>query len=377
MLRLGGFPLIGMIVLPRSGFMKQLDADLNEAVGRLLIVGFEGSDFPEVEDLILQVRPSGLIFFKRNYPGGPEALRLLIERAQTLAEKELGRRLFMAIDHEGGLVQRLPAPYTPLPSAWEAASDGAEPAEAARTALAGARELAATGFNFNMAPVLDVARPDGDFIGTRAFSDEPGRVSALGRAWLEAFHQAGLLGAAKHFPGLGAATADPHHDLPLIDLTLGQLEQNDLKPFRELIGHGLEAVMTTHALYPALDKDQPATFSGRIVALIKDDPSFRGAVLTDDLEMGAVVRNYPLGQAAVAAVSAGHDLALICRRRDYVDECRQALAGALESGRLAPERLADAHARSARLLARLEAIRPPAELRARLFADLLKGAQSE
>ena len=359
---------------------------LAEAVGRLLIVGFEGTDFSEVERLIVEVRPAGLIFFKRNYPGSPEALRALIDKAQRLAEEKLGRRLFMAIDHEGGLVQRLPEPYTRLPSAREAAGLSDEPLIAAEKAGLGARELAATGFNFNMAPVLDVApEGEGGFIGSRAFSEDPERIIALGRAWLEAFRRAGVLGAGKHFPGLGEAVIDPHHELPVMDVGLESLRAKDLRPFLALmsspqsghcaaeaavsgdyLGRGeaeappapLVAVMTTHALYPALDGERPATFSAAIVNLIKGESGFSGAVLTDDLEMGAVVKNYPLGEAAVEAVAAGHDLALVCRRRDYVDECRRALIRAAEDGRLGPVRLADAHRRSARLLVELDSIRP-------------------
>ena len=106
-----------------------------------------------------------------------------------------------------------------------------------------------------------------------------------------------------------------------------------------------------------MDPDHPATFSARIVDLVKNRPDFEGAVLTDDLEMGAVVKHYPMGQAAVAAIEAGHDLALVCRRRDYIDECRQALVAAVSGGRLSPERLADARRRTAKLLAEVELIR--------------------
>lgn len=342
-----------------------------EAVGRLLIVGFEGTEADEVEDLIAAVRPAGLIFFKRNYPGRPQALRRLIEAAQSRAEKILGRRLLMAIDHEGGQVQRLPRPYTQLPPALDSAEGraGLAPAEAAAI---GARELAATGFNFNLAPVLDLAPPGGGFIGGRSLGSDPERVADLGRACLEAFHLAGLVGAAKHFPGLGRAEIDPHHELPLMDVDRRSLEELDLRPFRVLIPAGLEAVMTTHALYPALDPDQPATFSGPILSLLKEKLAFAGAALTDDLEMGAVVKNYPLGEAAVQAVAAGHDLALICRRRAYIEECRSALLEAAAEGRLAPERLADAHRRSAALLRRLEALAPPAGQRELWFAELAR-----
>lgn len=362
--------------------------ELAEAVGRLLIIGFESSDFAEVEDLVTQVRPAGLIFFKRNFPeiDGPRRLRELIDSAQALAESHLGRRLFMAIDHEGGLVQRLPAPYSQLPAAGEIKG----PAAAAELAGRGARELAATGFNFNLAPVLDVASPLGSFMGARSFGDDPDLVLACARAQLAAFHQAGILGAGKHFPGLGAAVIDPHHELPTLEVDLRRLMEIDLPPFRSLIkaaGSGVEptpaggdlasrpspdllAVMTTHAFFPSLDTEHPATFSEEIVSLLKNEIGFSGALLTDDLEMGAIVKNYPLGEAAVETVRAGHDLALICRRREYVDECRQALGQALRSGRLSEARLAEAHERSGRLARRLDDLWPGQALRDQWFEAL-------
>ena len=212
-----------------------------------MIVGFEGCDFTEVENLILEIRPAGLIFFKRNYPGRPEALRRLIEKAQDLALRHLNRRLLMVIDHEGGLVQRLPEPYTQLPSAAQASIINEDAQVASEPAAQGARELAATGFNFNMAPVLDVAPEGGGFIGSRSFGPMVGRITDMGRAYLAAFRAAGVLGAAKHFPGLGEAVIDPHHELPLMEVGLARLEEKDLRPFRDLIASGLPAVMTTHA----------------------------------------------------------------------------------------------------------------------------------
>ncbi|MDL2226329.1 beta-N-acetylhexosaminidase [Deltaproteobacteria bacterium OttesenSCG-928-M10] len=346
-----------------------------EAVGRLLIVGFEGTDFAEVERLVTEVRPSGLVFFKRNYPpdDGPERLREFIERAQALAESVLGRRLFMAIDHEGGRVQRLPAPYTILPSAAEAVyGRGMSPADVEALAFQAGRELAGTGFNFNFAPVLDVAPPGSVFMSDRSFGGEPLKVAGFGRACLMAYRRAGLLGAGKHFPGLGAAELDPHHELPTINSDRRRLFEVDLAPFRELIAEGgLAAVMTTHALYPALDAERAATFSEAVVGLLKGGMGFDGAVLTDDLEMGAVAKNYPLGEAAVSAVRAGHDLCLVCRRADYIDECRRALASAVAGGLITEARLTDARRRIDRLLSVLAAAWPAEARRRAWFEEMI------
>lgn len=332
--------------------------ELAEAVGRLLIIGFEGTEFSELKELVTSVRPAGLIFFKRNYPaetGGPRALRHLIEQAQNLAESHLGRRLLVAIDHEGGSVQRLPRPYTKLPPAQDMARVSAD--EITALYERAGRELAATGFNVNFAPVLDLAPPDSPVMGSRAFSDEPFAVARYGQQVAEAYGAAGVMTCGKHFPGLGSAVIDPHHELPIITLPLERLIATETAPFRALAA-SLPAIMTTHALYPALDRANPATFSPRIADMVKKDLNFGGVLVTDDLEMGAVVKNYPMGEAAVAAVAAGHDLALVCRRADYIQECANALATALSTGRISEARLADAHERGGRFCEKAHQARP-------------------
>lgn len=342
-----------------------------EAVGRLLIIGFEGTEFSEVEKLITTIRPAGLIFFKRNYPlggGGPEALRLLIEKAQALAQSHLGRRLLVAIDHEGGSVQRLPLPYTQLPPAQNMPS-----MDEARAIYAKAgRELAATGFNVNFAPVLDLAPPDSPVMGTRPFSDAPAAVAAYGRIVMEAYSAAGVMSCGKHFPGLGSAVIDPHQDLPIITLGLSRLMEQETAPFRTLAAGGLPAVMTTHALYTAMDNQYPATFSAKIAKILKKDLAFGGVLVTDDLEMGAVVKNYPMGEAAVSAVLAGHDLALVCRLASYVEACAGALARAISDGRLSEARLSDAHERSQRFCEKLQSLQPSKERLEEWFSQTLQ-----
>lgn len=350
--------------------------ELADTVGRFLVVGFEGQERAELERLILGVRPAGLIFFKRNYPGTPARLRALIDFAQQLAEASLSRSLFIGIDNEGGLVRRLPGPYTQLPPAAEIASD----LQAIKQLnYQSARELAATGFNFNFAPVLDVATCQGSFMGSRSFSEDPFLAAECAKACLAALHSGGLLGAGKHFPGLGTAVLDPHQELPTISSGLHRLRAVDLLPFRALMDMpgGLEAIMSTHVLYPAFDAEKPATFSADIIGLLKGEMGFAGAVLTDDLEMGAVVKNYPMGEAAAAAVEAGHDLALVCRKASYIKESIEALAQATRSGRLNTRRIEDAARRTARLATRLKEIRPPRRELDGWFAELESAGPAE
>ena len=344
------------------------NSELKEITGRLLLVGFEGSSEEELEKLIGEIRPAGLVLFRRNYPGTPQGLRHLLDLSQKIARKTLGRDLFLAIDHEGGRVQRLPVPFTPLPppGTW-----GHEDM-AAKWASQGAQELAAVGFNFNLAPVLDLAlSPSGDgFLGDRSLSPEPAQVISLGRTVLRSLSQAGILSSGKHFPGLGRATLDPHEDLPTIGVSAKTLLESDILPFRELAGE-LAGVMTTHALYPSLDPDQPATFSSKIINLLKMDMAYPKAVLSDDLEMGAIVLHHGVGEATVRTIEAGHDLALICRSRTHINEAQKSLSDALNSGRICLDRVEDALNRTDKLWHYLQDIKVETAQQEAWFSEIL------
>ena len=330
------------------------DLSLREAVGRLMIVGYEGHDFSEVARLLEEVRPLGFIFFTRNFPShDPDKLPQLIRQSQEMAQSILGRPLLWMIDYEGGLVQRLPSPpFTRVPAAKEMTAK--DPIMVKATVNTASLELASLGFNFNLAPILDVASPDSDFIGSRSFSAKSSEVSFWGRLYAETYQDAGLLCAGKHFPGLGRATLDPHAVLPTIDFPK-EILMADLLPFFELMDV-LPAIMSTHALYPAFDRDFPATFSAKIINILRREKAYQGAIISDDLEMGAVVKNYPMGEAATLAVAAGHDLLLICRRREYVLECQKALGSACKSGKITDKRLLEAHGQGQALLSALKSV---------------------
>ncbi len=345
-----------------------------EAAGRFLIVGFEGRDFSEVAALIKEVRPAGLIFFTRNYDEavGPSQLRELIDKAQSLAQSFLGRRLLIAVDYEGGRVQRFRNPYTLLPPPQELSA--LEPTKIQQIQTQGARQLAATGFNVNLAPVVDLAtNSDSPIVGDRSFSADPACVALCAQSYLAAYENAGLVGALKHFPGLGAASLDPHYGLPTIALAADELMAADIFPFQKILAdQNPWAVMTTHALYPALDSENPATTSESIVSILKNELSFPGVVLSDDMEMGAVLENSSLGEMVVKSVVSGHDLILVCRQKHHVQEGHHALLKAIEEGIITPKRRSDAYSRLVALLEHLAAICPAEETRNRWFTELLE-----
>lgn len=301
------------------------------ASGGFLVVGWEGREVAEPLELVERIRPAGLIFFRRNFPagGGPELasqLGAVKQKAESLGISDF----ILALDNEGGLVRRLPEPFVQLPKASDAGSE----AEIAAMAEASGRELRQLGFNVNFAPVLDVDTCGG-FMRERCFGSDAPSVARKARAFIEGFAKAGVLCCGKHFPGLGAAVIDPHESLPTVSIPVGELKVKHMAAYQDLAGAGgpLSMVMTTHCLYPGLDADEPATFSPRCVQALREGMFFDGLIFTDDLEMGAVKAG-SVGQAAVKALRAGHDLALICRGIANIQAAVNELSSAMESFRI-------------------------------------------
>jgi beta-N-acetylhexosaminidase len=310
--------------------------------GSFTLLGWEGNDVSEPLELIKRFRPAGLVFFKRNYPeGGGEELKrqLRVLRAQALSL--MGRTILLAIDNEGGTVRRLPEPHIQLPSAHEARGLGL--GAIFEACLDSGRELSHLGFNLNLAPVLDL-KVEGSFMGTRCFSGDPQEVSNCAKVFYEGFRTSGVLCCGKHFPGLGAAVQDPHSILPAVDLDKKQM-QSHLKPFKDLINLELPLIMTSHCRYPGVGISKPATFAPEIINLLRQEMSFDGLILSDDLEMGAVVNHLEPGEAAVSAVLAGHDLILICRKLSVIERVHEALAEAMASGRVSTSRFVASYGR--------------------------------
>lgn len=324
--------------MPGNRWEKRIEE--TEKAGRLLMIGWEGKDPSEAISLLEEFHPTGLVFFKRNYTGSYDSLRTIIRVITGAAEKILGRPIIMALDHEGGRVNRLPLDETFLPSPRElgeiAARDGIR--KVIDLSFKAGNALKDLGFTLNLAPVLDLSGENA-YIGDRSFSSDPDHVARAAGAFWEGQFKAGILTCAKHFPGLGSSLTDPHKELPLIVKPSADLWDEDGKPFRELISFGVNAIMTTHALYRSVDPVLPATFSEKVVSLLKNDYAFKGPVLTDDLEMGALDGIFSPGEAALRAVNAGHDLVLVCRDKLSIRNAFDRLKYAVVNGEITPRRL--------------------------------------
>jgi len=268
----------------------------------------------------------GVILFARNCDN-PAQLRALCEQIKAVREPGL----LIAVDQEGGRVQRFKKAFTLIPpmrtigSIWD--SDRQQGVLAAHDAayIIGT-ELASCGIDFSFAPVLDVDHACSAVIGDRAFHSTAEAVIELARAFVEGLHECGMVAVGKHFPGHGSVSADTHHDIAVDHRTLAQIEHDDLQPFVALCKGALNAVMPAHVIYEKLDS-QPAGFSEFwLKEVLRKRLGFEGVVFSDDLSMHGASVAGDAPERARAALAAGCDVVLVCNAPDDADAVLEALA---------------------------------------------------
>ena len=311
-----------------------MEMTVKQMLGQKLIFGFHGKELPdEFIRLIREYQIGNVILFRRNIESAAQ-LRRLCAQIQTLVREVTGVPAFIVIDQEGGMVTRLPDDAVTVPSAMAIAATGA--ADNARTAAEiTIRQLKGLGVNFNMAPVLDVnTNPANPVIGVRSFGDDPEQAALYGEAAVRAYENTGVFCCGKHFPGHGDTCVDSHIGLPCIEKTLEELEQAELIPFRRCIEAGIPAIMSSHILFPNIEKgDVPGTMSRTIITdILKKRLGFRGLVFSDCLEMDAIEKYYGTAKGTVAAIKAGIDLAEISKSIDLMWDAAKAVNEAAERG---------------------------------------------
>jgi beta-N-acetylhexosaminidase len=284
---------------------------LEDMVGRQLVFGLPGPDATDADIRLFEdTRAGGIMLYRRNFET-PERLARLLTRLESV----LGRRLLIATDHEGGRIIMLGRAVTIFPDNLAAGIAG-EVGFVRRQGIIEGRELRRLGVDVNFAPVLDVLTERySPNIGIRSYGKDPALVARYGAARIRGLQSAGISACAKHFPGKGHAPVDAHLGLPVIESDWNEMHAVHLVPFMAAIEAGVDCVMTSHPLYPGLDPAPatPATFSRLIVdEYLRGQVRFRGVVVSDDLEMGAVRALCAIGEATVRAAAAGHDLLLVC-----------------------------------------------------------------
>ncbi len=285
---------------------------------------------PEEKEILGHPSVGGVILFARNFQS-PKQLLALATEIRALRRPEL----LIAVDHEGGRVQRFQEGFTRIPpmrllgESWENDPPRAKSlAEAVGYVIA--TELLTHGVDFSFAPVLDVDFGSSSIIGDRAFSDEPEVIAALAGAFVAGLTAGGAASVGKHFPGHGYVKADSHVDVPVDERKLGEIEAADLLPYRELIKQGLSGIMPAHVIYPKVDK-RPAGFSPVwLKDVLRGRLGFEGMIFSDDLSMEGASVAGGVVQRAQAALAAGCDMVLVCNAPQAVAE----VLGGLKAGPL-------------------------------------------
>ncbi|HST50876.1 MAG TPA: glycoside hydrolase family 3 N-terminal domain-containing protein [Pyrinomonadaceae bacterium] len=333
-----------------SDFQTLRSLPLEQQIGQLLYIGLPGTLLDsDARALLEHVSPGGVIVFGRNV-SSPEQLRGLLDGVREMSPVE---PLF-GIDQEGGLVDRLRKIFTPMPAARVIRQHGD---------LAGARThgritgevLRLLGFNMNFAPVMSIMTEDRDLLSnglySRSYGRSPGEVLGYTMVYLRGLQGTGLLGCAKHFPGIGAGEVDTHEELAIIHLSHDDLIAQDLAPYIELFqreDNMVRAVMVSHGGFPNIDIHRglaggrlvPASINPSIVTdLLRDELGYKGLVVTDDLEMGAIAKHCEIEEAALRAVLAGEDMLLVCANPLIIRRAYDALLKAAREGALTSERI--------------------------------------
>lgn len=294
------------------------------STGQLLLTGVPGPELDaETARVFRQIQPGGFILFGRNIQS-PAQLRKLLDDLRDLSEIEP----VITIDQEGGRVSRLKLLGNEPPNARQLCDHGDAGLIERHGRITG-RLLRLFGFNLDLCPVLDISFDDeaDNSLRGRCYGRTVEQVIRNAGAFNDGLHAEGILSCGKHFPGYSAATIDAHHELPVIERTREELDREELAVFRHFADK-VDSMMICHAHYPQLDRSSfPASLAtGIVTELLRDEFGFNGLVMTDDLDMGAILNHYGLEETIRLAIFAGNDFAMICHRLD----CLQAVHGFLE-----------------------------------------------
>jgi beta-N-acetylhexosaminidase len=321
-----------------------------QKIGQLFFIGIPGPEIDEpTRELLDEVQPGGVCLFSRNVREREQTRALLDGLRETLGDP------FLSVDQEGGLVDRLRRVVTPMPPPELIRT----PEDAAEFGRIIAETLRILGFNMNFAPVVDVVDEDrqrfSNGLHSRALGRSKEQATEFASAFLIAMQDNGCVGCIKHFPGLGASEVDSHKELPSVSISEDEFVATDLYPYRALLAEGIvNSVMIAHAAFPNIrlqEADQsgkllPSSLSPSIISnLLRLELGYDGLVLTDDLEMGAIVENYGIGEACKMAVAAGADMLAICAGVDAIKEGHAAVSDAVDKGEISIERIDESIAR--------------------------------
>lgn len=313
---------------------------LEQKIGQMIVAGFPSKMYDEHLDKLINHNIGNVILFARNV-GSKEDIAKLNSKIQEKSLEKSGIPAFITIDQEGGMVTRIfeGAAFLPGNMALGAAGDSLK---AFRAGEISGEELRALGINFNLAPVLDVNNnPNNPVIGVRSYSDNPKAAAEFGVNMAKGLQSKGVIATAKHFPGHGDTDVDSHLDLPTVNHSMERLEEVELYPFKKAINSGIDAIMSAHVLFPAIEEEKlPGTLSYKVLTgLLRKKLGFKGLIMTDCMEMNAIKEYFGTAKAAVMAVKAGADLICISHTLEAQLESFENIKKAVLSGELKESRI--------------------------------------
>ena len=306
-----------------------------EKIGQMVMIGIQGT---KVDDnslyMLHQFHMGGVILFDRNMES-PEQVKQLTSDLQSQSNEKVP--LFIGIDEEGGDVVRMAEKLTPPPSQKEIGETG-DIEQAKIWAIKTAKSLKDMGINVNFAPVADVGSND-----KRSYSTDTNTVIDFVRAATKGYQQENIIYSLKHFPGIGKGKVDSHIDSSSIDVAKEVLMAEDIIPFKTIINENKPEdyfILVSHLKYPALDEEYPASLSSKImIDLLRNELGYKGIIITDDMEMGAVANHNDFRTIGVNAVKAGADIVLVCHEYEHEQEVYLGLLDAVNNGEISQQRI--------------------------------------
>ena len=310
---------------------------LDEKIGQLIITGFNGSEYnDDMDRLINEYKVGGVILFARNI----EDSNQMIDLTRALQENNNNLPLFISIDEEGGRVSRLPDDVEKFPSAFTIGLINDQ-----QTAYENGKEIGYTlkrlGINLDYAPVLDIySNENNTVIGDRAFSTEESIVSTMGIATMEGIEDSDIIPVVKHFPGHGDTEVDSHYGLPIVYKTLEELRNFEFIPFVKAIESGCDVIMVSHIILNEVDSSNPASLSKIVISdLLRKDLEFDKVVITDDMSMGAITSIMSIEEACIKSIEAGCDILLLGNAYEEIEQVIKSIKLKLYNGEISEEQI--------------------------------------
>lgn len=312
---------------------------LDEKIGQLVIVGLDGlAPDINITNLIKVHKVGGVILFGNNIKDSNQLVKLTNSFKTINSQNKIP--LFISVDEEGGRVSRMPSEIKKLPSNQVIGKTNGGDLSYNIGKVIG-EELKLFGFNMNFAPVLDInSNPNNSVIGDRSFGNNPAIVTKLGIKTMKGISYSNIIPVIKHFPGHGDTAVDSHVGLPVVNKDLKSLSSFELEPFKEAMKNNADTIMVAHILLNKIDPVYPSSMSKSVITdILRKSLDFSGVVITDDMTMGAIMKNYEIGDAAVKSINAGSDIVLVCHGFNNELEVINSLKAALNNNVISESRI--------------------------------------